>query len=440
MARYARVGVGLGGAAMRVAGARLRGGDRKAEAAALAGALGGLKGPLMKIAQLAAAIPDLLPAEYAAELQKLQSAAPPMGPAFVRRRMAAELGPQWRARFASFDLEPAAAASLGQVHRAVAHDGAVLACKLQYPDMQSAVAADLRQMELALALHRRLGAAIDASEAAAEIAERLYEELDYRREARCAALYRLMLADVPGVRVPAPRPELSTGRLLTLEWLEGRPLAGWVAAPQETRDRLARAMFHAWWRPFGRYGVIHGDPHPGNYAAFAGDDGEPTGVNLLDFGCIRIFPPDFVAGVVALYRGLLHDRPDEVMHAYRTWGFCNVTRELAGVLDIWARFICGPLLDDRERTIADGVAPGEYGRREAFRVHQELKRLGPLRVPRAFVFMDRAAVGLGAAFLRLDARLNFHRLFEETIAGFSEAALAERQAAALATVGLTGEG
>jgi len=139
-ARYARVGANVGGVAARYAGRRLLGGapNRAGEALALSSALGRLKGPLMKVAQLMATIPDLLPPEYATELQKLQSEAPPMGWAFVKRRMMAELGAGWEKKFESFDHQPSAAASLGQVHRARALDGAELACKLQYPDMQSA--------------------------------------------------------------------------------------------------------------------------------------------------------------------------------------------------------------------------------------------------------------------------------------------------------------
>ncbi|HZP08976.1 AarF/UbiB family protein, partial [Methyloceanibacter sp.] len=137
--RYASVGANVGGVAARIAGRRLFGLDpeRDKDAAALAAALGGLKGPIMKVAQLLATIPEALPAEYAAELGQLQSAAPPMGWPFVKRRMAAELGPDWEAKFASFEHEAAASASLGQVHRALGHDGRALAAKLQYPDMQS---------------------------------------------------------------------------------------------------------------------------------------------------------------------------------------------------------------------------------------------------------------------------------------------------------------
>jgi predicted unusual protein kinase regulating ubiquinone biosynthesis (AarF/ABC1/UbiB family) len=436
-ARYARVGANVGGVAARYAGRRLLGGapNRAGEALALSSALGRLKGPLMKVAQLMATIPDLLPPEYATELQKLQSEAPPMGWAFVKRRMMAELGPGWEKKFASFEHQPAAAASLGQVHRARSLDGALLACKLQYPDMQSAVEADLQQLQWLLAIRRRLDAAIDTTEVGKEIGARVREELDYRREAKHVALYGAMLEGVDSVRVPRTWPALSTGRLLTLDWLEGSRMLTHKNDPLAARNALARAMFTAWWFPFSRFGVIHGDPHLGNYSVFE-RDGAPAGINLLDYGCVRIFPPKFVRGVVDLYHGLLHGKDDLIVHAYETWGFRRLSRDLIDTLNIWARFIYAPLLDDRVRTIADGVAPGEYGRREAFRVHQALKQKGPVTVPREFVFMDRAAIGLGAVFLHLRAELNFYELFNEAIERFSIDRVAKRQSEALAAAEL----
>src|SRR4030095_14867686 len=173
----------------------------------------------------------------------------------------------------------------------------------------------------------------------------------------------------------------------------------------------------------------------GNYSVFA-RDGEGGGINLLDYGCIRIFPPKFVGGVVDLYHRRPHGNHDRVGHAYETWVFKRLNRELIDVLNIWARFIYGPLLEDRVRSLADGVKPSDYGRREAFRVHQALKQKGPVTVPREFVFMDRAAIGLGAVFLHLGAELNFHRLFNKAIADFSIRRVAERQPAVLAAVGL----
>ncbi|WP_419952749.1 ABC1 kinase family protein [Methylobacterium sp.] len=434
--RYARVGANVGGVAARMAGAKFFGkGETPTNAAALAQALGGLKGPIMKVAQLLATVPDLLPPEYATELQKLQSDAPPMGAAFVKRRMMAELGPDWQKRFGSFDLRPAAAASLGQVHRATGLDGTPFACKLQYPDMQSAVEADLKQLEIAFALHRRLSSWLDTREIAKEIGARVREELDYEREAKHAALYGAVLQDIADVRVPAIHTNLSTKRLLTLGWLEGDRILDFTEEPIEIRNRLAQAMFKAWWHPFSRAAVIHGDPHLGNYTVFS-EDGEARGINLLDYGCVRIFHPRFVGGVVDLYRGLLDNDHARIVHAYEVWGFKNLTKELIEILNIWARFIYGPILEDRTRTVADGVKPGEYGRRQAFEVHQALKQRGPVTVPQEFVFMDRAAVGLGAVFLHLRSELNYHRLFEAEIERFSLETLTERQGTALMAAGL----
>jgi predicted unusual protein kinase regulating ubiquinone biosynthesis (AarF/ABC1/UbiB family) len=439
VARIAQVGAGAAGAAAAIgANAILGGGDLDARnARAVKEALGRLKGPLMKVAQMATTVPDLLPPEFAQELASLQTNAPPMSASFVRRRMAAELGPAWQTKFAAFDLQPAAAASLGQVHRATSLDGRALAVKLQYPDMQSAVETDLAQMRTVMAIGRQLFGAVDTREIAEEISARIREELDYAREAKAMALYRGFFSGRDDIEAPEPLADLSTGRLLTMTWLDGRGLMEFVETDQQTRNRIARLLFEAWWTPLIRLGVIHGDPHLGNYT-FADDPGagEAARLNLLDFGCIRIFPPSFVEGVLRLYRALIADDHEAQADAYRIWGFSNLGRELIDTLNIWAKFIYGPLLDDRVRTVADGVSPGAYGRREAFQVKQALDRLGPVTVPREFVFMERAAIGLGAAFLRLGAEMNWRRAFEATLEGFTEQALAERQGAALTAVGL----
>lgn len=444
-ARYVRVGTNVGAVAARVASQRLFGmtADDTKNAAALAAALGGLKGPIMKVAQLLATIPEALPPEYAQELSQLQSQAPPMGPGFVRRRMIAELGPDWPARFKSFDTQPAASASLGQVHRAVAHDGRALAAKLQYPDMQSAVEADLNQLKVIFALHARMNPAVETADILKEVSARLREELDYELEAAHTALYAHIFEDEPRIRVPEVLRVLSTKRLLTMTWLEGRKLLDYKPAPLEHRNMIAQAMFKAWWYPFSHYGVIHGDPHLGNYSIFEdgaatadGALGRPTGINLLDYGCIRTFRTPFVQGVIDLYNGLLHGKRDLIVQAYETWGFNGLSNELIDVLNIWARFIYGPLLDDREREIADGTTPGQYGRREAFTVHKQLQEKGPVRVPREFVFMDRAAIGLGGVFLHLGARLNWHDMFNETIEGFVLDEVTERQKVAFGAAGV----
>jgi predicted unusual protein kinase regulating ubiquinone biosynthesis (AarF/ABC1/UbiB family) len=432
--RYARVGRAVGGLAARVAGQRYLGLkiDRAENAADLKAALGGLKGPLMKVAQIMATIPDALPKEYVEQLQQLQANAPAMGWPFVKRRMAAELGNNWQSRFKSFEHTAAAAASLGQVHRAVGHDGQLLACKLQYPDMASAVEADLSQLSIIFSIYERYDRAIHTKEIHGEIGDRLREELDYELEGRHMALYRRMLAREKHVHLPEPVPELSTKRLLTMSWIEGRPMMQVLEGKPslELRNRIALNMFRAWYVPFYEYGVIHGDPHLGNYTMRANGD-----VNLLDFGCIRIFEPKFVQGVIDLYYALLNDDRDLAVSAYESWGFKGLSREVIDVLNRWAHFVYGPLLEDKERKIQDAET-GVYGREVAEGVHAELRRLGPVTPPKEFVFMDRAAIGLGSVFMHLKAEINWYRLFHELITGFDVKALDRRQKAALKDAGL----
>lgn len=430
--RYAQVSSAMGGLAARLAGERYLGisVDRSRHAADLKAALGGIKGPLMKVAQLLATIPDALPKEYVNELVQLQANAPAMGWPFVRRRMEGELGRDWQTRFRIFERTAARAASLGQVHRAIALDGTELACKLQYPDMAAAVEADLRQLKLAMGLYERYDRAVTTAEIHAEIAERLREELDYEREAANMRLYGAILNGEAGVTVPRPFTELSTRRLLTMTWLEGAPFLEAAKAPIERRNEIALRMFRIWYVPFYHYGVIHGDPHLGNYTVAA--DGT---VNLLDFGCIRIFHASFVRGVIDLYHALERGDHDLAVDAYRRWGFGNLSREMIEVLNRWALYVYGPLLDNRARMIQER-ANGADGAAVVEGVHRDIRRLGGVRPPREFVFMDRAAVGLGSVFLHLKAEINWYRVFHELIENFDETALAARQRAALAATGV----
>ena len=430
--RFARTTRTVGGLAARLAGERYLGVkiDRDRHAGELREALGGLKGPLMKVAQILATIPDALPDEYAEELRQLQADAPSMGPPFVRRRMAGELGADWRKQYAAFDLKAAHAASLGQVHKATLHDGRDVAVKLQYPDMKAAVEADLRQLQLIISVYRRYDSAIRPDNIQAEISERLREELDYRLEAKHMALYNAMLEEEPGVATPKSVGDLSTGRLLTMTWLDGQPMTSLSDAPLEVRNQVAKNMFRAWYVPFYFYGVIHGDPHLGNYSV-----GEGERLNLLDFGCIRVFPPSFVEGVIELYMALKSDDRDRAAAAYAAWGFTDLSDELLDVLNIWARFIYAPLMEDKVARIQEAET-GQYGAEVAQKVHAELRRLGGVAPPREFVLMDRAAIGLGSVFMRLKAELNWAAMFQDLIHDFDVAALGERQQGALRQVGL----
>jgi predicted unusual protein kinase regulating ubiquinone biosynthesis (AarF/ABC1/UbiB family) len=388
--------------------------NKDAHSDQLRAALGNLKGPIMKVGQILATIPDALPPEYAKAFQELQSNAPPMGWPFVRRRMKSELGADWQDNFTDFPKQATAAASLGQVHKAVTKEGQTVACKLQYPDMASAIDADLNQLKLLFKLYKQYDSSIMTDQIHAELADRLREELDYKREARVQKLFRLLLKEEDNVHVPQVVDDLSTSRLLTTEWYQGHKILTYKDASLEQRNQIALNLFKAWYIPLYKTGIIHGDPHLGNYSVR--DD---LSINLLDFGCIRIFRPEFVGAVIDLYNALKNDDKDLAVKAYETWGFGNLSKEMIEVLNIWAGFLYGPILDNKVRTIGE-TNNGVYGREKAQEVHAKLKELrAGVPVPREFVFMDRAALGLGSVFIHLQAEVNWYKLFNEMIADFN---------------------
>ena len=431
--RYAQVTGTMSSLAARLAGERYLGLelDRSKHAIQLREALGSLKGPLMKVAQILSTIPDALPKEYADELAVLQADAPAMGWLFVKRRMRSELGNEWEKKFKSFDKNAYSAASLGQVHQAKL-DNEKVAVKLQYPDMDSAINADLNQLKLVFSLYERIDSAISTKDIFTELSDRLREELDYNREALNMKLYRLMLAGENKVVLPKPIDELTTSRVLTMSWVDGLKLMKYLEREpsQDDRNMVAINMFRTWYVPFYYYGVIHGDPHLGNYSIT-----KDLKINLMDFGSIRVFRPEFVGGVIDLYKALRDGNIELAVHAYSQWGFKGLDKEAIEILNIWARFIYGPLLEDKIRPIQE-MRGGNYGRELAGKVHEELKRIGGIKPPREFVLMDRAAVGLGSVFMHLKAEVNWHQLFHGLIDDFTLDSLEKRQKSAIKQIGL----
>ncbi|MDP5370415.1 MAG: AarF/UbiB family protein [Pseudomonadota bacterium] len=411
--RFASVSGTVGGLAARVIGERVTGYsiDDASYAKVLKTALSGMKGPFMKVAQFLATIPDALPPEYSKELLKLQSNASPMGPLFVKRRMQSELGIGWESRFSSFDRTPAAAASLGQVHKAIHHNGSALALKLQYPSMNTIVEADLSQLSMLFSTYRLFNKALDLNAVMTEIRSRLMEELDYINEAKNINDYQHFFADsTDNIKIPDFYSDLSTPRLLAMSWMDGISILDAAETfSQSDCNALGHTLFCTWYRPFYINGWIHGDPHPGNYKVDTDHN-----LLLLDFGCVRRFDDNFVDGVIDLYEALKHNKRDDMVAAYERWGFSNLSNELIDVMNEWAKLLYDPLLDNRTRPIQAEFS-GTKGWETATAVHQKLHELGGIRVPPEFVFMDRASVGVGAVLMRLRAEQNWHQLFESII-------------------------
>jgi len=426
--RYSKVTTSMTSLATKFAGKKYLNFDLSDQkyAAQITEILGNLKGPLMKVAQLSATIPDLLPEEYARKLAELQSNAPPMSWVFVKRRMKAELGENWEKNFIDFEKDASFAASLGQVHKAKLNGNEIVACKLQYPDMSSAVIADLNQLKIIFKIYSSYNKSIQIREIYKEIEARLKEELDYKLEHRHLKIFEYMHKKNTFIKIPKVHKKYSTQRLLVMEYLDGKKLIEYKNSSQKVRNDLAKKLFMAWYFPFYKYGIIHGDPHLGNYSV-----NKDNNINLFDYGCVRIFPAKFVKGVIDLYFALKEKNNEKIKLAYKAWGFKDIDDKLMNVLNKWALFLYDPILKNEVRKIQDSDS-GIYGAKIAGEVHKELRKYGGVKPPREFVFMDRAAVGLGSIFIHLKAEINWYKLFHELIKDFSVKNLETNQKNAIA--------
>ncbi|MBA4249983.1 MAG: ABC transporter ATP-binding protein [Candidatus Puniceispirillum sp.] len=383
--------------------------DNLEYAAVLTKTLSKMKGPFMKVAQFLATIPDALPQEYADAFMELQSQATPMGELFVQRRLKNEFGEHWKNNFKEFNLHASFAASLGQVHQAVLQNGHKVAVKLQYPNMKSVIDSDMLQLKFAIKAYHLFSSALDLDDVVKEVQDRLYEELNYNQEILNLKEYQLFFKDNPSVIIPETYESLSTDRLIVMDWIEGDHILN--ASPdlgKNQMDEFGKLLFNSWYLPFYSRGWLHGDPHPGNYYITPHNQ-----LALLDFGCIRRFHVDFIDAVADLYQGLKCSNPSKIKDAYIRWGFNDVSTELMEHMTEWARLLFDPLLDNSIRPIQKRT--GSHGWQIAQKVHKELDRLGGVKIPREFVFMDRAAVGIGSVLMRIGAEGNWHKIFEDIL-------------------------
>jgi len=310
--------------------------------------LGELKGGAMKFGQalsvFEAALPEELAGPYRGALTKLQESAPALPASTVHKVMTQSFGPDWRERFESFSDSPAAAASIGQVHRAVWVDGREVAVKVQYPGAGKALVADLNQLGRISRLFGVLVPGMDVKPLIAELKERIAEELDYAAEAENQRRYAEGYADDPGILVPAVVAQ--EGTVLVTEWIEGIPLAKIIASgTPEQRDEAGRLLLGFLYSGPSRVGLLHADPHPGNFrlmpAEGAGDEG-PWRLGVLDFGAVNRLPEGMPEPIGRAVRYALQDDAEEVVRILTSEGFVKpgVRMEPQDALDYLA-----PLLD-----------------------------------------------------------------------------------------------
>ncbi|BBH64655.1 ABC transporter ATP-binding protein [Actinoplanes sp. OR16] len=422
-----RTALGLGKRAVGIASDVISADIQQRTAEQLFSVLGQLKGGAMKFGQalsvFEAALPDEMAGPYRQALTKLQEAAPPMPVANVHKALAEQLGPDWRDSFAEFDDSPAAAASIGQVHRAVwklppARRNAKpkllpVAVKVQYPGAGDALIADLKQLSRLAGMFKIIQPGMDVKPLIAELRERIIEELDYEMEAETQRAFATAFADDPDIFVP--RVVASAPRILVTEWVDGRPLADVISGgTAEERDEAGRLMATLHFSAPARAGLLHADPHPGNFRILP--DGR---LGVIDFGAVARLPEGMPEPVGRLVRLALEGRAQDVVDGLRDEGFIKPDEEIdaEAVLEFLLPMI-EPIAVERFRFTRSWLR-GEATRLGSPRSPAyQLSR--KLNLPPSYLLIHRVTLGSIGVLCQLEAEAAYREILEEWLPGFAE--------------------
>ncbi|WP_456599909.1 ABC1 kinase family protein [Blastococcus sp. SYSU DS0616] len=424
-ARLASLPLGAAGRATMGLGRRLSGQSadtvnaelQQRTAEQLFAVLGQLKGGAMKLGQtlsvFEAAVPEEMAAPYREALTKLQEEAPPMPVRTVHAVLAQQLGGSWRQRFADFDDAPAAAASIGQVHRATWRDGRDVAVKIQYPGAATALMSDLNQLARFARLFAAVFPGLDVKPLIAELKARVVEELDYGLEADAQRAFAAAYAG--DAEIAVPRVVASAPKVIVSEWLEGTPLSRVITSGnREERDRAGRLLATLHFSAPQRAGLLHADPHPGNFRLVP--DGR---LGVIDFGAIARLPDGHPEPIGRLLRWALAGRAAEVLADLRAEGFVRpgVHVDPEAVLDYLL-----PLLEP--------IAGRHFHFTRAWMQEQatriadprtEANRLGrQLNLPPAYLLIHRVSIGSIGVLCQLDAAADWRAVLEEWLPGFAD--------------------
>jgi predicted unusual protein kinase regulating ubiquinone biosynthesis (AarF/ABC1/UbiB family) len=381
--------------------------------------LGELKGGAMKFGQamsiFEAALPDTMVAPYRATLTKLQDAAPPMSASMVHQVLARELGASWRRSFRSFDNDPAAAASIGQVHRGVWADGRPVAVKVQYPGAGDALMSDFRQIGRAAKLFAGWLPGIDVGPLVDELRARIAEELDYRLEADAQTRFAAAFADDEAIVVP--QVVAGTDKVLVSEWLASeRSLARLVAdGTQADRDHYGEVYVRFLFSGPARAGLLHADPHPGNYRLM--DDGR---LGVVDYGAVARLPDGGLPSVIGrLLRAAIDDDYEAVLAGLRDEGFIksHIDLDPDDLRDYLAPFV-EPAAEDRFQFSREWMR-GQFARINDPR-QPGFTTMLKINLPPDFLLIHRVWLGGIGVLSQLEAEAPFAQILAEALPGFQD--------------------
>jgi predicted unusual protein kinase regulating ubiquinone biosynthesis (AarF/ABC1/UbiB family) len=386
--------------------------------------LGELKGGAMKFGQalsiLEGALPEEMAAPYREHLTRLQDSAPPMSTAVVHQQLVREFGAGWKRTIVEFDDVPAAAASIGQVHRGRWVDGTDVAIKIQYPGAEQALLSDLRQITRLAKTFGGLLPGIDARALAEELRDRVAEELDYTLEAEAQGVFAEAFADHPLFAVP--RPVAHTKRVLVTEWMPGTSsLARMIdSGTAEERNHWGELYARFMFEGPARTGMLHADPHPGNFRIVAGADGSPDRLGVLDYGAVaRLAGGEMPWALGRLMRIALLDDYDDVVEHLREEGFIKPHIRIHAE-DLKAYL--GPFVDPaRSETFQFSR---DYMREQLQRLQDpqqpQTQLAFRLNLPPQYLLIHRTFVGGVGVLCQLEARAPFRRLLEDWMPGFAD--------------------
>jgi len=411
-----RAAMGLGKRVTGMAAEAISADVQQRTAEHLFSVLGQLKGGAMKFGQalsvFEAALPEELAGPYRTALTRLQESAPPLPAATVHKVLASQLGSQWRDRFREFDETPAAAASIGQVHRAVWEDGRDVAVKVQYPGAGKALIADLNQLGRLASMFRMLQPGLDVKPLLVELRARITEELDYELEASAQAAFAAAYADDPEIYVPAV--VASAPQLLVTEWVTGTPLSALIKeGEQDARDDAGRRIAVLHFSAPARAGLLHADPHPGNFRILP--DGR---LGVLDFGAVARLPEGHPEVVGRLTRLALAGDAHGVLDGLRDEGFVkpDIEVDAQAVLD-YVRPMLDPIAEDEFRLTRGWL------RAEAARIASPKSpayALGrQLNLPPSYLLVHRVTLGSIGVLCQLEAKAPYRRILSEWLPGFA---------------------